>query len=442
MGGGLVEFQPADFAGREWLPGSQWPVQYEEIAPFYRLSYENLGLRRETHDDAAVWRSVSSKCPRLGDQFEVFLTRFLKVPNLAIMYSQQYENSEAFSVLITHTVVGFQGSGGRITSVRVSDSFGKKHSVQGDTFILAAGTVENARLLLHAAADTSWKCPWRHNPNIGRYFHDHVGGTIATVQPRDKRKFVEAFSPILRHGQKYQPKFRLRSGILLRDRILNIQGIFGVEHSASENLADLKRFVKTALYSGRVNSLGHLFRNAVACSHYLAPLARRYFLDHRIFVPVESKISLVIQAEQRPVAESRLTLDLNSVDVYGLPRVVLDWKLSGDEQQSFLEFARRADVALRGEGLASLKIDEDLQAMNPRFLATLRDTNHQAGGTVMGWSERDGVVDRNLRVFGTTNLYVAGASTFRTVSSANVTFTAIAFTTRLVSHLCGEHLTD
>jgi len=48
------------------------------------------------------------------------------------------------------------------------------------------------------------------------------------------------------------------------------------------------------------------------------------------------------------------------------------------------------------------------------------------------------VVDRNLKVFGTENFYVGGASTFRTVSNANTTFTALAFTTRLVHHLCGE----
>ena len=53
----------------------------------------------------------------------------------------------------------------------------------------------------------------------------------------------------------------------------------------------------------------------------------------------------------------------------------------------------------------------------------------------MGTSEQDGVVDRDLRVFGTQNLYVGGASVFRTASSANVTFTALAFTTRLVDQM-------
>jgi choline dehydrogenase-like flavoprotein len=117
---------------------------------------------------------------------------------------------------------------------------------------------------------------------------------------------------------------------------------------------------------------------------------------------------------------------------------VLEWRLSGNEQVCIAEFARRAEESLRAAGLATVTIDPDLKAMDSKFMSTLHDTHHQAGGTVMGTSERDGVVDRNLKVFGTTNLYVGGASTFRTVSNANTTFTALAFTTRLIRHLLDE----
>ena len=440
-GGQLVEFQPVDFAGRDWLPGSAWPVKYEEIAPFYRVTYENLGIEGETQNDEAVWKSVSGERPRLGDEFEVFLTRWLKIPSFAILYANQYKNSEKFSVLAGHTAVGFEGSEGRITAVQVMDAAGKRNTIKGETFLLAAGTIENSRLLLHGAADESWPCPWRENQNIGAYFLDHLGGKAATVQPSDPRMFFNTFCTIWRGGHKYQPKFRLRNDILARDRILNVQGLFGFESSVSENLVYLKQFVKAAVYSRQFKGVGDLFKNVAACSKYLVPLMWRYVRDHRIFVPSGSKISLLIQAEQGPVAESRIRLDRHVTDEYGLPRAVVDWRMSGHELASVAEFARRAEVALRGSGLADLAIDPNLKAMDPGFMSTLRDTYHQAGGTVMGTSEQDGVVDRNLKVFGTTNLYVGGASTFRTVSNANTTFTALAFATRLVYHLCREQRT-
>lgn len=60
----------------------------------------------------------------------------------------------------------------------------------------------------------------------------------------------------------------------------------------------------------------------------------------------------------------------------------------------------------------------------------------------MGFTEHDGVVDRDLKVFGTDNLYVGGAATFRTVSSANTTFTALTLSTRLVHHLTATDAAD
>ncbi|HTC64313.1 MAG TPA: GMC oxidoreductase [Candidatus Saccharimonadales bacterium] len=435
-GGQLVEFQPADFNGRDWMPGSAWPVRYDEISPYYRKAYDNLGLQRETHDDDVVWKSVSAERPQIGDEFEVFLTRWLKIPSFAIMFAKLYETSEKFSVLTGYTVIGFEGSSERITGVRVVDLAGNRYTIAGETFILAAGTIENSRLLLQAAADESWPCPWRQNQNIGKYFLDHLGCKAATVKPHDTRKFFDTFSTIWKSGHKYQPKFRLRNDVLLRDPILNVQGLFGFESSVSENLVYLKQFVKAAVYSRKIENVGDVFKNVAACSKYLVPLMWRYVRDHRVFVPSASKISLLIQAEQAPLAESCIRLDRSVTDAYGLHRVTLDWRLSGNEQASIAEFTRRADAALQHAGLATLEIEPGLNAMDPNFMVNVKDTYHQAGGTVMGVSEGDGVVDRNLKVFGSANLYVGGASIFRTVSNANTTFTALAFTTRLVEHLC------
>ena len=72
-------------------------------------------------------------------------------------------------------------------------------------------------------------------------------------------------------------------------------------------------------------------------------------------------------------------------------------------------------------------------------MQSLHDTYHQSGGALMGTSDRNGIVNRNLKVFGTENLYVAGSSTFRTGSGANSVFTALAFATRLVDHLTSNH---
>jgi choline dehydrogenase-like flavoprotein len=436
-GGQLVEFQPIDFEGRAWLPGSKWPVRYDEIAPYYKPTYLNLGTPVNLIDDDAVWRGVSCSRPDLGPDFEVFFTRWMGTPNFAELFAQQIQNDEKMSVLAGFTAVGFRGDGARISAVRVTNDKGQSHWIEAGTVILAAGTIENARLLLHTAQDPDWRAPWSGNDNVGRTFQDHLGGKIASFEPANKRGFFKMFSNVAFAGRKFQPKIRMRNDVQLRQQIYNTQVFFAFESEISEHMVYLKQFLRAALYNRKFSGIGDVFRNGFGMARYLVPLMWKYVWDHRVFVPSTAKILMHVQSEHAPVAESRITIDRNAVDSYGLARVVLDWRLAGNELASLREFAVQIRAALQSAGIGQLKIDEDLLSMNQSFLAKLGDTYHQAGGTNMAASEQEGVVDKNLRVFGTENLYVTGASVFPTTSNANTTFTALAFTTRLIDHLTG-----
>jgi choline dehydrogenase-like flavoprotein len=438
-GGQLVEFQPIDFGGRDWLPDSKWPLSYDEIFPYYARTYENLGIEEGAQDDSKVLEQVFGTRPALDDGLEIFLTRWLKVPSFAVSYGGEIQSSGNLCVLLNHTAVGFLGSNGAIHAARVVDRSGRAHAVEGDHFILAAGTIEIARLLLHSATHTDWQCPWRDNQNVGAYFQDHLAGRIASVRPYDRQRFFDTFCTIVRAGHKYQPKMRLTNEALENARILNIQGWFNFESDVSENLVYLKQFLKAAIYSRRVSGIRDFLGNLRACGRYLLPLMWKYVVDNRVFVPSTSKISLIIQGEQVPLRESRIRIDPSVRDARGLPKVVLEWRLGSEETASIREFARRCARALQAAGLASLEIPAELTNGDDSFLMTLRDSNHASGGARMGASDRDGVVDRDLRVFGTQNLYVAGSATFRTTSNANTTFTALALVSRLVDQLTRAH---
>jgi choline dehydrogenase-like flavoprotein len=436
-GGQLVEFQPIDFEGRAWMPGSKWPVSYEEIAPYYKPTYQNLGAPLNLSDDESVWRAVSCPQPNVGSEFEVFFTRWMSTPNFAELFSSQIQSDSKLSVLSGFTAVGFRGSGARIQAVRVSDGKEQSGWIEAETIILAAGAIENVRLLLNAAHDPSLQAPWKTNENLGRYFQDHLGGTIASFEPANKKEFFRTFSNVAYSGRKFQPKIRMRNEIQKQRRMYNTQVFFAFESEISEHMVYLKQFLRAALYNRKVSGIGDLIRNGAGMARYLVPLMWKYVWDHRVFVPTTAKILMHVQAEHGPLPESRITIDMSEVDEYGLARVVLDWRLAGDELASLREFAVQMREDLRSAGLGEMKIDEDLLASDPRFLAKLGDTYHQAGGTNMAASEKDGVVDKDLCVFGTENLYVTGAGVFPTTSNANTTFTALAFTTRLVDHLTG-----
>lgn len=434
-GGQLVEFQPADFEGRAWLRDSKWPVTYAEISAYYQRTYENLGIPRQLLEDSQVFNGAGGEKPNFGEGLELFLTRWLKIPSFSLAFAQEIQSDSKFNVLLNHTVVGFESSNGQITAIQIVSPDGARFLIKGDCFILAAGTIEICRLLLHAAATPGWDCPWRENRNVGAYFQDHLVGRVASLEILNRRRFFNVFSTIVWAGHKFQPKIRLTDETLQSSQVLNIHGMMTFESSISENLVYLKQFLKAAIYSRKISGARDLARNLRACGKYLLPLMWKYVIDNRVFVPSTSRISLNIQTEQTPLYNSRIYIDTSVTDAAGLPKVILDWKVDGEELISAREFAVRCDQALRTAGLARLQIMDGLMKLDPGFLATLRDNYHHVGGARMAETENDGVVDRNLRVFGTTNLYVAGAASFRTASNANTTFTALAFVTRLVDHL-------
>jgi choline dehydrogenase-like flavoprotein len=63
------------------------------------------------------------------------------------------------------------------------------------------------------------------------------------------------------------------------------------------------------------------------------------------------------------------------------------------------------------------------------------DGLHQVGTTRISETPDNGVVDQNLKVWGTTNLYVCSTSAFPTSSQANPTFLLGVFAVRLAYHL-------
>jgi choline dehydrogenase-like flavoprotein len=68
-----------------------------------------------------------------------------------------------------------------------------------------------------------------------------------------------------------------------------------------------------------------------------------------------------------------------------------------------------------------------------------KDGIHQSGTTRIADSPEKGVVDQNLKVWGTENVYVCSSSVFPTSGQANPTFFLGAFAVRLAEHLTKQY---
>jgi choline dehydrogenase-like flavoprotein len=88
------------------------------------------------------------------------------------------------------------------------------------------------------------------------------------------------------------------------------------------------------------------------------------------------------------------------------------------------------EVGALGLGRMTLEVEDD-----GYWPAPVAGGNHHMGTTRMHEDPRRGVVDRNGRVHGVANLYVAGSSVFPTAGASNPTLTIVALTLRLAAHL-------
>jgi choline dehydrogenase-like flavoprotein len=76
-------------------------------------------------------------------------------------------------------------------------------------------------------------------------------------------------------------------------------------------------------------------------------------------------------------------------------------------------------------------MDNELQ----EWVQNFKDVAHHIGGTRMADDPQRGVVDRNCRVHGVDNLFIAGSSVFPTSGQTNPTMTIVALALRLADEL-------
>jgi len=146
------------------------------------------------------------------------------------------------------------------------------------------------------------------------------------------------------------------------------------------------------------------------------------------------RYALHYHAEQIPNATSRITL-AQSVDRFGMRRAAIDLRFTEQDVESVIQSHKVLDEVLQANGMARLAYWYSAEELRERVGSQAADGFHQAGTTRMGTDPRRSVVDRDLRVHGTDNLYVASSSVFVTSGQANSTLLAVAFAVRLAHTL-------
>jgi len=401
--GRCERLHPSDFERHPYTPADNpWPITYADLEPYYDAAEQQLRVRGGPRNQFAPPRRhalplpgspdisfLKTLCASFGVEVEdsatATPTKTLRIFNVQKEILPAFLSSGFGTVVTGATVTRLvAGQDGRIASAGVATLDGRTGTARARLFVVCCGGFESARLLLLSASEAFPNGIGNSNDLVGRGFNEHPNvGFYARI--RHSWQTIVPTNKIARTHQFYQtyraeglgaliPAFR--QAWLLPNHILP----FRLANVPRNVLSALSRVASAAFYVG---------------------------------AGAEMKISLA----------NRVTLSKSRVDVFGRPIAHLIFNFS-DEDRLLLE---RARTLIRG-WLAQIG------AAGVREAEVAWSRHHQ-GACRMGTNPRSSVVDRDLRVHETENLYVCGSEVFATGGAMQPSLSIAALALRLADHI-------
>lgn len=421
-GGWCVPFNKEVFE-KKAIKNSEWPIKKSDLDPYLDETYKIFGFKK----------SVSQEYLK-GVKIQKY--KFFKSYEILVAEQEYYVNKHKSTISDSNNIECYYNANlvdmrtdkdlNNINHIYVQNYKNKQYKIKSKIFILATGGIENARLMLNFNKDH--KLGIGNNNNlVGRYFteHPHYDTGFFLLDTNT--------TPFFKNNESTKHVHTTR--------------FFEEKENISSCTIELHN-TGTPIEKNYYNQFKEMLRDTICKNNQLQNLISN-IRDEKIYCypdDADSTHGIVrIQSEQQLNYNSTISLN-NEKDILGLRRINLNWILNKIDkktiQKSMLSFGTEfanLDIGRIKVAKWVLTSNEDL----PGFPHRIGGPHHMCT-TRMGFSERDGVVDLNQKVFGINNLYIAGSSVFSTAASVNPTFTIVQMTLRLTDYLNKEvfHIQD
>ena len=429
---------PIDFDQRDWMAESGWPFGIDELAPFYQHAHRLCGLGPFDYDaDAWEERIGATRLPLAPEHLSASMFHISPV-HFGSHYKEVLARSAAIQTVLHAIVLRLFASddGNRIGHVRASTLDGKGFDVVARTFVLTAGGIENARLLL-LSGDSPERSVGNDRGLVGRYFMEHGFINAGSYMPLDaSRSMAFHFPNRVRwrgHDCTVRGGFSVNAATLQHERMLNAAVFF---HPAYESHAVFDSPEVRAMLELREQLRGRAVPGGA-----LKRLRTALRSPGKLAVAACRKLAVQSGAQQRwrtralfecePSRDNRVSLS-SQRDALGRPQSRVEWRLSEMDLRSVRRTHEMLDQALRRAGLGHF---ESRLPDDAAWRAAVEGGKHHMGTTRMHSDPSRGVVDAHCKVHDVENLYISGSSVFPTGGFANPTLTIVALAARLAAHL-------
>lgn len=424
--------EPIDFETRDYLEVSGWPLTPEDLQPYWDRAVDVIQLASHSFD-LETWQRDFGAPPAMVDTDSVATTLFqIHFPFPYSKYLPELESAPNIEVYLHANVTRLNAAGeaDRIDSVTVETLTGNHVTVEADTFVVAAGGIENPRLLL-ASNDVRTDGIGNQNGLVGRYFTEHL-------------QVLAGFAVLAAPAEDWQLYADVPVGDVSAKGALTLTRQTVVEN---QMLGMEAQVLVAEPIPGSPEYANGLRTDDVQA------------LVQALEVPDGMSTAYVqVLAEQELNRDSRVTLS-DGADPFGQPRARVDWRHTDLDRTSILAGLRIMGTELGRLGAGRLQITPggfDPSAVPTAeggllsaYKVSVDDINledfplgigfHHMCTTRMDDDPERGVVDSDCRVHDVGNLYIAGSSVFSTGGVATPTFNITALALRLADHLSARN---
>jgi GMC oxidoreductase len=460
-GGRCVMYDEVDFEVRDILNGGcTWDASFFEDTKRYvpkTAEYFECGAPVFNLNESLEFKDL-----RIADNFvnkhvvDTVVERWSMPTRFGKRYRETLENLPNVTILEGYQAASFSTPDGDGVVSELKVLFGNEEiMITSKKFVISCGTQETTRLLLknlHVFANL------KQVPDaLGKYYQGHISGKIASVKFNGNPKKTEFGFLKDKDGIYIRRRFQFTSQFLKQHDLLNTaiwldNPLYSdpKHKSGAMSLMYLIMLlpvigkllappaIAESITKGKRQSIGkHLF-NVLKDFPFsflttLNIFIKRYLAKRKlpgVFLYNRSNTyALHFHAEQTPHKNNFMELSEDGKNL------IINYNLNESDVHSIIRLHEELDTYLREINCGKLEYWYPKEALFDSIKKMSKDGLHQSGTTRIAKNENEGVVDYDLKVFGTKNLYVCSGGVFPTSGQANTTFFLGVLAVRLANHL-------
>lgn len=422
--GACVALDPVDFEVRDWIAHSGWPIRADDLAAYEKAARRFLRLPAESAPGPEGDLAGELDADLLVKQ--VYHSDPLDIGK---SYQQETQAARETTCLLRATVTNIvRDEAGVVQRLDLRRPDGETFFVEASCFVLAAGGLENPRLLL-ASRVRDARGIGNARDVVGRYHMERPIRSVGVLPVGNAGRVARILADRRRvGGGKTEVKLGLTTEARARLKVLDLHARFYRFHRLESDpviVAAKRRWI------GQGGSPGLAGRSGLGAASKLLRYGAWHFHNKLRTGAGFDHLRLLAFMEQEPNPENRVTLSLEK-DRFETPLPHLTYRESAQFEDGLNHTLEALSAGLERSGFGRLNCD-------PETVAPLRHYDgygfHPMGATRMSDDPATGVTDADLKVHGVHNLFVLGSSVFPTAGAANPTLTIVLLALRLADHL-------